>query len=234
MPLTIILQSHKGPITVYISKAGSSLSWTKIWEDGYDGEWAVTKLKNGAYTGTPGQHKVTLPNLAPGDYVLRPEINALHEGNRLSGAQFYMECIHLKVGGSGTATLPAGVSFPGAYTATDPGVLFNIYNSFSSYPIPGPKVWNGASSGSTPAQPVTTKAPTTTKAPAATAKPATKTTLTTVAKPTTTKPAATAVAGGATAQKWGQCGGQGFNGPTACPSGWTCKVSNPYYSQCLQ
>ena len=31
-----------------------------------------------------------------------------------------------------------------------------------------------------------------------------------------------------------QCGGQGWTGPTACPSGWACTVSNQYYSQCLQ
>jgi cellulase len=78
---------------VYASKAGSSLSWTKIAEDGWDGKsWAVDKLVAGSYTGKPGQHKVTLPNLTPGDYVLRPEILALHEGNVQGGAQFYMEC----------------------------------------------------------------------------------------------------------------------------------------------
>lgn len=37
-----------------------------------------------------------------------------------------------------------------------------------------------------------------------------------------------------TAPQWGQCGGQGWTGPTTCPSGWVCTVSNPYYSQCLQ
>lgn len=31
---------------------------------------------------------------------------------------------------------------------------------------------------------------------------------------------------------YGQCGGQGWTGPTTCASG-TCKVSNQYYSQCL-
>ncbi|KOS23166.1 Endoglucanase EG-II [Escovopsis weberi] len=32
---------------------------------------------------------------------------------------------------------------------------------------------------------------------------------------------------------WGQCGGQGWTGPTTCDSGSTCVVANPYYSQCL-
>ncbi|KIK70278.1 glycoside hydrolase family 3 protein [Collybiopsis luxurians FD-317 M1] len=32
---------------------------------------------------------------------------------------------------------------------------------------------------------------------------------------------------------WGQCGGIGWSGATACVSGSTCTVINPYYSQCL-
>ncbi|PPQ70299.1 hypothetical protein CVT26_014584 [Gymnopilus dilepis] len=32
---------------------------------------------------------------------------------------------------------------------------------------------------------------------------------------------------------WGQCGGQGYTGPTTCASGSTCVYSNPWYSQCL-
>ncbi|KAK4221801.1 glycoside hydrolase superfamily [Podospora fimiseda] len=33
--------------------------------------------------------------------------------------------------------------------------------------------------------------------------------------------------------RWGQCGGQGWNGPTRCQSPYTCTYSNPWYSQCL-
>lgn len=228
----IIASSHKGPIIVYASKAGSSYSWTKLWEDGLtNGKWAVDKLIAGSYTGTPGQHDMTLPNLAPGDYILRPEINALHEGNRQGGAQFYMECVHVKVEGAGTLQLPAGVSFPGAYSATDAGVLFDIYAGKTSYPIPGPKVWTGASSGSAPAAPAKTTtaaaapAKTTTAAPKPTAA---KSTLTTVAKPAATKPAT-----GGSVAKYAQCGGNGYSGATACASGSTCQKQNDYYSQCL-
>ncbi|KAF8661368.1 hypothetical protein AX16_001462 [Volvariella volvacea WC 439] len=32
---------------------------------------------------------------------------------------------------------------------------------------------------------------------------------------------------------WGQCGGQGWTGPTTCVAGSACVVQNPYYSQCL-
>jgi acetylxylan esterase len=36
-----------------------------------------------------------------------------------------------------------------------------------------------------------------------------------------------------TAQHWGQCGGQGWTGPTQCASSYTCTSLNAYYSQCL-
>ncbi|KAF8148468.1 cellobiohydrolase I [Crassisporium funariophilum] len=37
----------------------------------------------------------------------------------------------------------------------------------------------------------------------------------------------------ATQTKYGQCGGQGWTGPTVCAAGSTCKSSSQYYSQCL-
>ncbi|KZV94032.1 cellobiohydrolase I-I [Exidia glandulosa HHB12029] len=47
-------------------------------------------------------------------------------------------------------------------------------------------------------------------------------------------PTTTSSAPQATQTKYGQCGGTGYNGPTVCESGSTCKdVSPPYYSQCL-
>ncbi|KAF3004777.1 hypothetical protein E8E13_002001 [Curvularia kusanoi] len=228
----IIADSHKGPINVYVSKAGSSLSWTKIWEDGLSGgKWAVDKLLAGSYTGKKGQHDMTLPNLAPGDYILRPEINALHEGNRQGGAQFYMECVHIKVEGSGTAQLPSnGVKFPGAYKATDAGVLFDIYAGKTSYPGVGPAVWSGASSGGSSGS---SPAPAETSAAAAkpTATAAAPTTLATSAKPAPTKEAETGA--GAAVAKYGQCGGKGYSGATSCASGSTCSKQNDYYSQCI-
>ncbi|KAJ3040995.1 hypothetical protein HDV00_010067 [Rhizophlyctis rosea] len=57
----------------------------------------------------------------------------------------------------------------------------------------------------------------------------TRTTTTTTRPITTTTTASTENC----AAKYGQCGGQGFTGPTCCQGGSTCKVSNQYYSQCL-
>lgn len=60
-----------------------------------------------------------------------------------------------------------------------------------------------------------------------------------VCKPSTTKSASTTTTaasssstGGAVAH-WYQCGGINWTGATACESGYTCVVQNPYYSQCL-
>ncbi|EHK19840.1 glycoside hydrolase family 62 protein [Trichoderma virens Gv29-8] len=53
---------------------------------------------------------------------------------------------------------------------------------------------------------------------------------TSTVKPTTTS---SAPPSGSGAAHWGQCGGIGWTGPTACQSPYTCTYSNPYYSQCL-
>ncbi|GAA5920000.1 hypothetical protein JCM6882_004139, partial [Rhodosporidiobolus microsporus] len=38
--------------------------------------------------------------------------------------------------------------------------------------------------------------------------------------------------GNQVAPEYGQCGGQGWNGPKNCPRGWACTKSNDWYSQC--
>jgi cellulase len=71
------------------------------------------------------------------------EIIALHNGNKQGQAQFYMGCAQLNISGSGSKTGNT-VSFPGAYSANDPGILVNIYNAQGQptgnppYKIPGP------------------------------------------------------------------------------------------------
>jgi cellulase len=78
---------------VYIaptSSDGTGAAWTKLAESGYsDGKWAVDVL-----IANRGKHSVVLPSsLAPGDYLLRAEIIALHQGdtnyltNKKRGAQ---------------------------------------------------------------------------------------------------------------------------------------------------
>jgi len=170
---------------------------------------------------------VTVPDLAAGDYLVRSEIIALHEGDREGKAQFYNGCGQIKVTSAGKLTIgSSAANIQSVYKSTDPGVLFNIYGGATSYKIPGPAVnagFGGAASAPTTPQP--TKAATSTAA-----KP---TTLATVVK--TTSPAATPTkdSSSGTVARWGQCGGQGYTGATACVSGSTCQKQNDYYFQCL-
>jgi cellulase len=56
--------------------------------------------------------------------------------------RFYITCFQINLTGSGTAT-PSGVSFAGAYSAQDPGILIDIYQTITNYVIPGPAVFTG-------------------------------------------------------------------------------------------
>lgn len=104
--------------------------WVKLYEDGYDSStetWAVDTLIANA-----GKHSITIPDITAGNYLLRAEIIALHEASTVGAAQFYMECVQVEVTSSGTTSLPDGVSIPGTYSATDPGIEFNLYTTFST------------------------------------------------------------------------------------------------------
>ncbi|KAK2060198.1 hypothetical protein LY76DRAFT_676879 [Colletotrichum caudatum] len=152
--------AHHGPVMVYMSSvadaaaADGSEPFFKIFEAGYFPEnntWANDLVNEGC-----GKQSVVIPaDIAPGDYLLRAETVALHAAGSANGAQYYMSCYQLTVEGSGSAK-PAGVSFPGAYKATDPGLLINIYNKITNYVIPGPALYksgsgSGSGSGSAPA-----------------------------------------------------------------------------------
>ena len=84
--------------------------------------------------------------LAPGQYLMRVEIIALHSAYSRNGAQFYSSCLQLNVGGSGSKTPSPAVSFP-FYGQGDPGIQINIYgtggvadNNGQAYQAPGPAV----------------------------------------------------------------------------------------------
>lgn len=92
---------------------------------------------------TCSQVDVKIPtDIAPGDYLLRAEVIALHVAGSLNQAQFYASCYQITVAGSGSAT-PSGVLFPGAYKNTDPGILIDIHQKISTYVDPGPTVYAG-------------------------------------------------------------------------------------------
>lgn len=120
---------------------GSGAVWFKIFEQG-------PTIANGALSWpSDGKTQVTVPipkSLPSGEYLFRVEHIALHSAGSSGGAQFYISCAQVKVTGGGSGTPGPLVSFPGAYKATDPGILINIYYPVpTSYTPPGPKVWSG-------------------------------------------------------------------------------------------
>ncbi|KJA28142.1 lytic polysaccharide monooxygenase [Hypholoma sublateritium FD-334 SS-4] len=51
-----------------------------------------------------------------------------------------MNCVQIRITSSGTLALPGGSTFPGSYTSSTPGIVWNIYDKSlnqSTYSIPG-------------------------------------------------------------------------------------------------
>lgn len=150
---------HYGPVMVYMSKvedaatADGSSGWFKVYEDswasnptGGDGGadfWGVKDMNNCC-----GLVNVPIPaDIPAGDYLVRAEVIALHVASGAGGAQFYMSCYQITVSGGGSAS-PELVNFPGAYDASDPGILVNIHAPLETYIAPGPTVYAGGTTKS--------------------------------------------------------------------------------------
>jgi len=234
---------HYGPIMIYLGKVSnaasaspSSVGWFKIAEAGLlsnNPDYFANQMLNA----NCGHFQFKLPSdIANGDYLLRAETIALHTASSSGGAQFYVSCYQIQVSGGGSAS-PATVKFPGAYSASDPGILVDIHRDLTTYVIPGPSPY-----GVPRATVATTAWPTAPTLNTATLPKSDFTTLpggatTTQGSSTTTSggttPTPTSTSGGCTVAKYGQCGGQGYTGCTVCASGSTCVKSNDFYSQCL-
>lgn len=141
--------SHKGPIINYLAPCNgdcttltpSALRWSKIAQAGLsNGKWPTDPMPTNNFTST-----LTIPpKLAPGNYVLRHEIIALHGASNDNGAQLYPQCLNLKVSSSGSVSPSGGVPGTSLYTKTDPGIKYNLYIGQTTYPIPGPALWTAA------------------------------------------------------------------------------------------
>ncbi|KAK3295386.1 glycoside hydrolase family 61 protein [Chaetomium fimeti] len=160
---------HVGPVLSYLAgcaglegdEAGctgvdkAALRWTKV-----DDSQPVLEFVEGAGIngGVPGQRwasdvliaannswQVAIPDgLAPGPYVLRNEVIALHYAAEEDGAQNYPLCVNLWVeGGDGGMELD-GFEATEFYREDDPGVWLNVTAGLSSYVVPGPTVAVGA------------------------------------------------------------------------------------------
>lgn len=137
-------EGHTGPVLDYLAPCPgddctnvdkTALRFVKVQEKGFEnGEWATDALianNNTAVTQLPS-------NIAPGKYVLRHEIIAHHSSFERQGAQFYPQCINLEITGSGSDDLSGGESATEFYDWDHPGVLFNLYQPYEKYDIPGP------------------------------------------------------------------------------------------------
>ena len=71
--------------------------------------------------------------------------NTIFPAYQYPGAQWYPSCFQVTVTGSGTKSPSSSqlVAFPGAYTPTTPGVVFDIYQGPKTYTIPGPVIFTG-------------------------------------------------------------------------------------------
>ncbi|KAL2871206.1 lytic polysaccharide monooxygenase auxiliary activity family 9 protein [Aspergillus lucknowensis] len=142
-------ESHHGPVIDYLANCGEScqtvdkatLEFFKI-----DG---VGLVDDSSPPGVWGDDQmiangngwlVEIPEtIAPGNYVLRHELIALHAAGSENGAQLYPQCFNLIITGSGSAT-PSGTLATDLYTPTDPGILVDIYKTLDEYIVPGPEL----------------------------------------------------------------------------------------------
>ncbi|KAK7737110.1 glycoside hydrolase 61 [Diaporthe eres] len=138
--------SHKGPVIDYLAKCAgddcvtadkTALEFFKIdavgLADASADTWGSDQLvsNNNSWT-------LQIPStLATGNYVLRHEIIALHSAESADGAQNYPQCFNLAITGTGSLQ-PSGTLGEALYKESDAGILVNIYNSLTSYDIPGP------------------------------------------------------------------------------------------------
>lgn len=141
---------HPGPLFVYMSK--STVANVSAYEG--EGEWFKI-YENGVKTYATYNSALTWSNqdwtsfdfkipaeIEDGQYLLRAEHIAIHGAGTLLGSQFYMSCAQIEVtGGTGAKPSPVG-TFPGIYSQTDPGILFEPYwPPVVNYTMPGLKVY---------------------------------------------------------------------------------------------
>ncbi|KAK3292670.1 glycosyl hydrolase family 61-domain-containing protein [Chaetomium fimeti] len=127
-------ESHHGPVIDYLASCGdagcetvdkTSLEFFKVAEAGLidgtnaPGFWASDQL-----IANNNSWMVQIPaGIAPGNYVLRHEIIALHSGGQANGAQNYPQCFNLQSSSAitGSATAETGsATAPPAGDATPP------------------------------------------------------------------------------------------------------------------
>lgn len=153
-PRASIAMGHMGPCAVYLkkvddaTKAGASGDgWFKLWDEGLDGsgQWCTNKR----VTESNGHLSVTIPDSLPGgDYLVRPELLALHNIPEKHQPEFYIGCAQVFLKSSGNSGPKSTVSIPGYVDGSESGLTYNPFNKpLKDYEVPGPKVYTPSSGG---------------------------------------------------------------------------------------
>jgi hypothetical protein len=154
---------HPGSISVYMAKASnaasSSAGTDKSWFKSKRGPCYLLLIRScntpAVYQNIPtyssSTRQLTFPstslstisftipkNVPSGQYLVRAEQVALHAASSYGGAQFYISCAQVNVVNGGSGSPGPLVSFPGAYTGYEPGLMLNIYNLPANY-VSGPR-----------------------------------------------------------------------------------------------
>lgn len=103
--------------------------WFKIFEEGFNydaNQWCTDRVRQDGPN--KGRVDVTIPStLAPGNYLVRGDFWALHEGYLEFGAQPYVGCMEITVTGNGNVQPSSGlVNMENYFQPNQPGLyLFN-------------------------------------------------------------------------------------------------------------
>jgi len=183
-------------------------------------------------------------------------MEALHSSTKMDDTQFYVGCAQLRITGSGGGNCGPTIQLPGAYKPADTNIyISNFYYGFkpATFKAPGgpvatcgrgvaaPKPTDAAAPAPS-SEPETAPEPSAvamalpTVAPPAPSPPPTSrsTSQRTRARPTRTRgQASSESAAPETVSLYGRCGGEGYDGPTACEAGAACVEQNQFYSQCV-
>ena len=143
---------HMGPCAVYLKKVEDATTdgatgdgWFKLWDEGYDessGKWCTQKMID-----NKGRISVTIPDsLAGGDYLVRPELLALHNIAVKNQPEYYLGCAQVHLSSSGSSGPDSTVSIPGYTSMQDSANQYNAFDKpLKPFTVPGPKVYKSSS-----------------------------------------------------------------------------------------
>ncbi|KAF8606738.1 hypothetical protein BDV93DRAFT_520367 [Ceratobasidium sp. AG-I] len=218
-----------GPMMTYFAQVPEGQTADKF--DGVGAQWFKTDQvgkKNNKWVQaslmTGSTFKTQIPEtLADGDYLVRHEIIALHNAANKGGVEFYPSCFQVRIknsnAGNATVTASKTLSFPGAYTANDPGLLVDVFSQAadgSEYKFPAGPIANVSAPGATGNPPNAIASPSSSVLETSTVVSTTSTAASTTSAVSSTSAAATVTSTSAPASSASVTSG---SAPTATPTG---------------